>query len=176
MDEGPDRQPIGSLYRLGADHQLTRHATGLRTPNGLAWSPDGRTMYHCDTRAATIWRYAHDPATGELGERRVFTVVDPAWGRPDGAAVDAEGCYWSCGVGAGRINRFDPEGRLMGYVPLPVSHPTMPCFGGDGLRTLYVTSLRAGLSAEALTQTPLAGGVFAVAAGVSGAEVGRYAG
>lgn len=176
MDEGPDRAPIGSLYRLDADHAAHRMVTGLRTPNGLAWSPDGRTLYHCDTRAATIWRCAHDPATGALGERHIFAVVDPAWGRPDGAAVDAEGCYWSCGIGAGRINRFAPDGSLLGFVKLPVTHPTMPCFGGEGLRTMYVTSGRGGLSAEVLATAPLAGGVFAIDVGVSGLEASLFAG
>ena len=65
-----------------------------------------------------------------LGERRVFAALQPEWGGPDGAAVDADGCYWSCGISAGRLNRFSPTSELIEYVELPVTHPTMPCFAG----------------------------------------------
>ena len=87
--------------------------------------------------------------------------MQPEWGRPDGGAVDAEGCYWGCGICAGRINRFSPDGELIGWIEMPVTHPTMPCFGGPDLKTLYVTSLRENFTAEQIAATPLAGGVFA---------------
>ena len=176
MDDRPEKEAVASLYRLDADQRCHRAVTGLKISNGLAWSPDGRTMYHSDSRAAMVWRYAYDPASGALGEREVFIAYQPEWGRPDGAAVDAEGCYWSAGVTAGRLNRFSPDGVLLGYVPMPVSHPTMPCFGGPDLKTLYVTSLRAEVPAGMLEHTPLAGGVFALQPGVAGAPVGVYAG
>jgi sugar lactone lactonase YvrE len=176
MDDRADKQPVGSLYRLGADHSCTRMATGFKVSNGLAWSPDGRTLYHSDSRAATIWRCAHDPATGAIGERKVFVAMRPEWGRPDGGAVDAEGCYWGCGISAGRINRFSPDGELVGWVDLPVTHPTMPCFGGPDLKTLYVTSLRENLTAEQLAATPLAGSVLALDVHVAGTPVALYRG
>jgi sugar lactone lactonase YvrE len=149
---------------------------GLIVSNGLAWSPDGRTLYHSDSRGAVIYAYDHDPNSGALGERRVLARVQPEWGRPDGAAIDAEGCYWSCGMSAGRLNRFSPEGELIAYVELPVTHPTLPCFGGPDLRTLYVTSLRDGVPAHALAATPQAGSLFALEPGVAGAPVERYRG
>lgn len=176
MDDGPERQPLGSLWRLDTDHRCMRMVTGQRVPNGLAWSPDGRTMYRADTRALTVWRHDYDPASGAIGEAKVFVVMQPDWGRPDGAAVDMEGCYWNAGVGAGRLNRFSPEGELMGFVPLPVSHPTMPCFGGPDLRTLYVTSMRNGVAAELLAQHPLSGSVLALPAPVAGVPVAAYRG
>jgi len=176
MDDRADKQPVASLYRLDADHRCRRMATGFKVSNGLAWSPDGRTLYHSDSRAATIWQYRHEPGSGALGPRRVFVAMRPDWGRPDGGAVDADGCYWGCGIGAGRINRFSPDGELLAWLPLPVTHPTMPCFGGPELRTLYVTSLREGLSAEQLQATPLAGAVLAIDVDVAGAPVARYAG
>ena len=64
MDDRPDKEPVGELYRLGADHRCTRMADGVKVSNGLAWSPDGRTLYHSDSRGGAIWRYAHDLATG----------------------------------------------------------------------------------------------------------------
>jgi sugar lactone lactonase YvrE len=176
MDDRADKEDVGALYRLGVDHQVRCMARGFKVSNGLAWSPDGRTLYHSDSRGATIWRYAHDPATGEIGERQVFVAMPPEWGRPDGGAVDAEGCYWGCGISAGRVNRFSPAGELLGWIDLPVTHPTMPCFGGADLKTLYITSLRENFTPEQLEATPLAGGVFAVDLEVAGAPVAMYGG
>ena len=109
----PEKQPVGSLYRLDADHRITRMAGDVKVSNGLAWSPDGRTLYHSDSRGGTIFRYAYDPETGALGNREVFVRMQADWGRPDGGATDEEGCYWGCGISAGRINRFSPSGALI---------------------------------------------------------------
>ncbi len=176
MDDRPQKEPVARLYRLDADRRCHRMADGVIVSNGLAFSPDGRTLYHSDSRAAAIYCYPHDPATGAIGPRRLFAAVEPEHGRPDGAAVDAEGCYWSCGIGAGRLNRYSPAGELIGFVELPVTHPTMPCFGGADLRTLYLTSLRDGLSADALASNPRAGGVFALRPGVTGLPTPLYCG
>ncbi len=176
MDDRPQREPVGGLYRLDADHSCTRMFGGVRVSNGLAWSPDGRTMYHSDSRGPTIYRYAYDPASGAIGEREVFVTLQAEWGRPDGGAVDEEGCYWGCGISKGRVNRFSPAGELIGYVELPITHPTMPCFAGTDLRTMYITSLREGFSADDLARTPLAGGVFRIEPGVRGTPIGLYKG
>jgi sugar lactone lactonase YvrE len=176
MDERPEKEPIASLYRLGADHHCTRMVTGLKVSNGLAWSPDGRWLYHSDSRAGLIWRVSHEPGTGVLGEREEFVTMQPGWGRPDGAATDADGCYWNCGISAGRVNRFSPEGKLLSWIEVPVTHPTMPCFGGPELKTLYLTSLRGDLPAEQLAATPQAGGVFEIALDVPGTPVALYRG
>jgi sugar lactone lactonase YvrE len=176
MDDRPEKEPRGNLYRLDPDHRCTRVAGDLKVSNGLAWSPDGRTMYHSDSRGAAIYRYDYDLETGAIGERQLFVAMQAEWGRPDGAAVDAEGCYWSCGVSAGRLNRFSPSGELIQYVDLPVTHPTMPCYGGPDLRTLYITSLREGLSADELARTPLAGGLFKIEPGVAGTPTALYKG
>lgn len=176
MDDRPVKDRVAHLYRLDPDHRCHRMASDLIVSNGLAWSPDGRTMFHSDSRGGAIYRYDHDPATGAIGARSVFVTMQPEWGRPDGAAVDADGCYWSCGISAGRINRFDPSGRLIEYVEFPVTHPTMPCFGGPDLKTLYVTSLRDGVPADVVARTPQAGGLFMFRPGVSGTPVGLYRG
>jgi len=176
MDERPEKAPVGSLYRVDSDHRCSRMAGGVKVSNGLAWSPDGRTMYHSDSRSTDIFRYAYDPDTGSIGEREIFVSMPPEWGRPDGGAVDEEGCYWGCGISAGRINRFSPAGKLIAYVDLPVTHPTMPCFGGPDGRTLYVTSLRENLSEADLARTPQAGGVFMLQPGVAGAPAALYKG
>lgn len=176
MDDTADKRPVASLWRLDADRTCTRMDTGIKVSNGLAFSPDGRTLYHSDSRGAAIWRHAHDPATGAIGPRELFAEVPAEHGRPDGAAVDALGCYWSCGIGAGRLNRYAPDGRLIEFHELPVTHPTMPCFGGPGLDTLYVTSLRDGVAADVLERTPQAGSLFALRPGVAGLPTPLYLG
>jgi sugar lactone lactonase YvrE len=176
MDERPQKEPVASLYRLGVDHRCTRVAGDVKVSNGLAWSPDGRTLYHSDSRGGAIFRYDYDPETGALGPRELFVEVLPQWGRPDGGATDEEGCYWGCGISGGRINRFDPTGKLIGYVEMPITHPTMPCFGGPDGRTMYVTSLRETLTPAELAKTPQAGGVFRLEPGVRGAPAAYYKG
>lgn len=174
MDDRPQREATGALYRLDPDGTITCHGRDYRTPNGLAWSPDGRTMYHADTRALTVWRFAYDARTGALGPRETFIEMQPDWGRPDGAAVDAEGAYWLCGIGAGRLLRFAPDGRLLTYVQMPTTRITMPAFGGPDLRTLYVTSLSGSLKPEEREADPLAGSLFALEVDVPGTPVGLF--
>jgi sugar lactone lactonase YvrE len=176
MDDRPAKEKVAHLYRLDTDRSCHRMGGGLVVSNGLAWSPDGRTMYHSDSRGGAIFRYDYDARTGVIGARQTFVVMQPEWGRPDGAAVDAEGCYWSCGVSAGRLNRFSAAGELIGHVPLPVTHPTMPCFGGEDLATLYVTSLREAVADDVLERMPQSGGVFSLRPGVSGAPIGTFRG
>jgi sugar lactone lactonase YvrE len=170
MDDRPEKAPTGALWRFdpGAA-SCVRLCGGLVVSNGLAWSPDGRTLWHSDSRASAIWTWRYDPVTGEMSDRRLVARPTEAQGRPDGAAMDAEGGYWSAGVSAGRLNRWLPDGTLDRFVELPVGAPTMPCFGGEGLRRLFVTSLRpAGAG-------PADGRVIALDPGVSGVPVGRFA-
>ncbi len=157
----------GTLYRFDAAG-LVPVLGDLITPNGLGFSPDGRTMYLSDSHPSvqTIWAFDYDVASGTPSNRRVFVDMNLFPGRPDGAAVDADGCYWICGNDAGLIHRFTPEGRLDGSLAVPVKKPAMCAFGGAGLDTLFVTSIRPdGLD---LSDQPLAGSVFALRPGVRG--------
>lgn len=142
MDDRVGKQATGALWSITGQGGVTMLVDGLTVSNGLAWSADGHTLWHSDSRRSRIWTAAWDAATGTIGERRLVASPDDATGRPDGAAMDAEGGYWSAGVSAGVLNRWLPDGTLDRVVQLPVKAPTMPCFGGPGLRTLFVTSLR----------------------------------
>lgn len=175
MDDERHSRPLGALYRLGADHQCRRMLDGLVISNGLAWSADGNTLYHADTGAQTIHRYDYDPASGEIDNPRLLAAGDVT-GRPDGGATDVEGYYWSAAVSGAAINRFAPDGRLERRIELPVPRPTCPCFGGPDLKTLFVTSLRAGLGEAELAQFPLSGGVLALEVDVPGVPVSVYRG
>lgn len=142
----------------------------LKTANGLAWSPDGRTMYHSDTDPKVIWASDYDEATGAVENRRVFArvEVEDSQGGPDGASVDSDGFYW-CALYANHcLLRFDPAGKIERRVPMPVKYPTMPCFGGPDLKTLYITSANWPLDPAAREKNPLEGGLFAMEAPVAG--------
>ncbi|MDQ3059668.1 MAG: SMP-30/gluconolactonase/LRE family protein [Pseudomonadota bacterium] len=159
---------VGGLYRYQGGSELTQLLDGFITPNGLAFSPDGRTMYLSDSHPSVqaVWAFDYDIDTGTPSNRRLFIDMKPLPGRPDGAAVDAEGCYWICGNDAGLIHRFTPEGRLDRSLAVPVKKPAMCAFGGADLDTLFVTSIRPqGID---LSDQPLAGGVFALRPGVRG--------
>jgi len=132
------------LYRYDR-RGLVRLAGGLLTSNGLAFSPDGRTLYHSDTPRFIVNRYDYDASSGTAENRQVFVELKATAsdrGRPDGAAVDAQGCYWTALYEGGRVQRYDPDGRLMSEHAVPARIPTMPAFGGSGLKTLFVTTAR----------------------------------
>lgn len=160
---------VGTLYRYGAGQQgpLQAQLNGLIVPNGLAFSPDGRTMYLSDSHPLVqqVWAFDYDIDSGTPSNRRVFIDMNQYAGRPDGAAVDAEGCYWICGNDAGLVHRFTPDGRLDRSLAVPVKKPSMCAFGGSRLDTLFVTSIRPG---DDLDEHSLAGGVFALDPGVKG--------
>ncbi len=158
----------GALYRYDAAG-LQRVIDDLITPNGLAFSPDGRVMYLSDSHPSvqSIWAFDYDTDSGTPSNRRLFVDMNAYPGRPDGAAVDAEGCYWICGNDAGLIHRFTPAGKLDCSLAVPVKKPAMCAFGGAGLDTLFVTSIRPGGDVD-LSDQPLAGSVFALRPGVRG--------
>ena len=166
--------PVGAMYRYSADQAepLKAQLQGFIVPNGLAFSPDGNTLYLSDSHpdVQKIWAFDYDTDTGTPHNRRLFVDMSKHPGRPDGAAVDAEGCYWICGNDAGLIHRFTPEGKLDRSLAVPVKKPTMCAFGGADLDTLFVTSIR---PAGDLADQPLAGGVFALRPGVKGLQEPR---
>jgi sugar lactone lactonase YvrE len=176
MDEERLTRPIGALYRLDPDLSLHRVVEGLVVSNGLAWTADGGTMYHSDSKGPVIWAYDYDAESGEPSARREVARPTEEIGRPDGAATDEQGYYWSAGISAGVLNRWSPDGRLDRSIPLPCSNPTAPCFGGPDLRTIFVTSLRHDLPAEVLAAKPLSGGIFAVQVDVPGVPISRFRG
>ncbi|MBP0495417.1 SMP-30/gluconolactonase/LRE family protein [Pararoseomonas indoligenes] len=157
-----DENPGGSLFRLSPDMACERMDTGFIVSNGMAFSPDDRTMIFGDSRGEVMWRYDLDIESGRIANRRVFLSTAGLPWRVDGATFDAEGYYWCALIGDGAIGRFDPEGRLDRIVRLPVSHPTMCNFGGPDLDVLYVTSGTVFLGEAERARQPLAGALLAL--------------
>jgi sugar lactone lactonase YvrE len=176
MDDG-EQQPTGHLYRLDADHAVTRFDVGWVCTNGIEWSGDGRTLYFVDTFARTIWAYDFDLDAGVPGARRVFAQVPDGDGFPDGLTVDADDHVWSAHWGGARLTRYRPDGTIERVLAMPVPQCTSCCFGGPDLTTLFVTSAAIGLDAAARAAAPLSGGLFAVTGlGVCGRPAPRFAG
>jgi sugar lactone lactonase YvrE len=174
------REPALASLHCFSGGGLVRKAEGITVSNGLAWSPNGRTMYWSDTQAHTIYAFAFDPASGEISGKRVFASfaakapgasLDGYGGRPDGAAVDVEGAYWVAMFEGQRLLRLSPEGEVLREVALPVRCPTMPCFGGPDLKTLYITTARENRPVVELVQQPFAGCVLALDVDVPGLPV-----
>lgn len=176
MDDEMLNRPLGSLYRLDADGSCHKMVGDLIVSNGLAWSPDGKTMFHSDSKGQVVFAYDYDADVGSIANQRVIARPSEEIGRPDGAATDMEGYYWSAGISAGVLNRWSADGRLDRQIALPCAAPTMPCFGGPDMKTIYVTSLRHNLSADKLAAFPQSGGVFAVEVDVPGVPIAKFKG
>lgn len=159
--------PAGVLYRYDR-RGLVPMVEGLITGNGLAFSPDGRTLYLSDSHPSVrrVWAFDLD-AEGNLSNRREFIDMNQYPGRPDGAAVDVHGGYWICGNDAGQVHRFTPSGELARSIPLPVSKPAMCSFGGPDMRHLFITSIPPARPAEGF-DAALDGAVFVTEPGLRG--------
>lgn len=142
-----------ALYQWRDGHPIKKAVSGLRVGNGVAFSPCDTTMYLSDShpQVSRIWAFTHDPATGELSNRRVFFDMPVEMGRPDGGAVDAQGGYWSAAIDGGAIVRFLPDGSVDRIIHVPVKKPTKICFGGNDLQTIYVTSIDTGSGGTVLS-------------------------
>ncbi len=158
----------GALYRLEAGGGPALIRDNVTIPNSLAFSPDGKWIYFADTKLEAVEGAPYDPGTGEVGKWRMLIPPQAAPGRPDGVAVDSEGCLWSARFAGSGVTRFSPDGRVLGQIRLPSSQPTSCCFGGSRLDTLYITTARQKLSPGQLKLEPLAGALFAVVPGVTG--------
>lgn len=187
----PKDHALGVLYALNGK-ALHDKADGATTANGLAWSPDGHTLYWSDTASHRVRAWDFDPVTASLSNERVFhqfPVKPTGWvwgdanapastpvygGRPDGATVDSEGAYWSAQYEGKRLVRLSPAGQVLAVLETPVQCPTMPCFGGPDLKTLFITSSRQGRSAAELALYPESGCIFAMRVDVAGLPVNFY--
>ncbi|WP_296953100.1 SMP-30/gluconolactonase/LRE family protein [uncultured Massilia sp.] len=162
-------RPVGCLYRYDGGHGgglSAPLASGLVTQNGLAWSPDGATMYLSDSHPARrrVWAFDYDADAGLPSHRRLFVDLATHAGRPDGAAIDADGCYWSAGNDGASLLRFTPAGRLDRALALPFAKPSMASFGGPDLDTLLVTSI----APPGASRDDMAGAVLLLRPGVRG--------
>ncbi|KAF0106179.1 MAG: hypothetical protein FD146_2768 [Anaerolineaceae bacterium] len=168
MDDA-EQEASGSLYSYSPDGALKTLLTGLRIPNGLAWSPDYRTFYFIDTPTRLVMAYDYDLDTEDITNPRPAVRVPPEMGWPDGMTSDTDGMLWVALWGGAQVTRWDPAaGQLLAAYPLPALNVTSCCFGGAHLSELYITSARKGMTAAQLAERPLSGGLFRLRPGVRG--------
>ncbi|WP_242127064.1 SMP-30/gluconolactonase/LRE family protein [Sphingobium sp. Sx8-8] len=165
-----EEQDVGALYRLDPDGSWAMIDSGYRVPNGPAFSPCGRWLYHSDTARQQMYRFALT-ADGGVADRQPFIRFMAEDGYPDGMTVDAQGHLWVAHWGGGRISRFTPEGRLDRSIALPAKQITNICFAGANLDRMFVSSAAIGLP-----ESEHDGALFEVFPGVKGLPTHRYAG
>ena len=174
MDMSANR-PVGKLFRYDSAHGISAPlVVELLTQNGTAFSPDGRTMYLSDSHPLRrmVWAFDYDIADGVPSKQRVFADLTSEVGRPDGAAVDADGCYWVAGNDGGCLLRFTPDGKLDRRLEVPMKKPSMCAFGGKDLDTMIVTSIPSGKPEDA----EWGGAVLLLRPGVKGLAETPFAG
>lgn len=179
----PRTAPDAALWRLSASSAgyTVQHMAGDNfTANGLAFSPDNRFMYWSNTPEHRIDRFDFDVTTGTIANRQPWVQFDrkvegqPYGGRPDGAAVDVEGNYWVAMYEGACVLQLSPAGEVLQRIGVPVQCPTMVCFGGEDLRTLFITSARAGRPQEELDAAIPAGSLFSVQVETAGLPVNFF--
>jgi sugar lactone lactonase YvrE len=171
LDATPDK---GTLYRLDVDGSLRLMDSGFHVTNGMGWSPDAKRFYLTDSGRRVIYVYDFDLDTGQIHNRRLFIDFSTFEGTPDGLAIDSEGALWCALWDGWSLQKFAADGRHIKTVAMPVPRPTSCAFGGDDLKTLYITSARIRLSSTQLAAAPLSGSVFALKTDVAGTPVNDY--
>lgn len=167
----------GILWQLGTDLRPEPRRRGYTIPNGIAWSLDGRALYHADSSTRRVESFAFDPVDGALSAPRTLREFAPTDGVPDGMTIDAAGHLWIALWGGGKVVSIDSVGgATRAEIALPVTNPSACAFGGPSLDTLYITSARIGLGAEELAAQPLAGAVFEVHPGAVGMPAHEFGG
>ncbi|NMM03899.1 SMP-30/gluconolactonase/LRE family protein [Paraburkholderia sp. RP-4-7] len=167
------RSAIGCLYCVEHGRVSTK-TEGVMLSNGIRFSPDNRTMYFVETSPARLWAYEYELSNATLGKRRLVVDYSGIGARPDGCAIDTDGCLWVAEVDRGRIARYAPDGKLDQVVRVPVLKPTSVCFGGRENNVLFITSRYAGVESGEQSN-PLAGAVFAAQVNATGLPEHRYA-
>jgi sugar lactone lactonase YvrE len=176
MDDAEEGR-TGAFYRLGADLACERLFDGVGISNGLAWSPDDRTMYYIDTPTGRVDAFDFDAEKGSLSKRRLAFEVPHGMGSPDGMTIDEEGMLWvALWMGWG-VGRWDPRsGRLLEKVALPVARTSSCAFGGPSMDRLYITTASVGAMPGKEAGEPHAGGLFVYEPGLKGAASVPFAG
>ena len=173
--EWEGKEDIGALYLLDMDHSHRLMEENIFITNGMGWSPDKKKYYMTDTFRNVIYVYDYDLSTGNISNRKNHITFDSNV-YPDGMTIDSDGGFWVAIWGGAKIVRFDASGKKMEEILLPVLHPTSCCFGGDEMKTLFITTSRHPLSEAQRKEYPMAGRMFAMETDTRGMVEPRYRG
>lgn len=167
--------PVGSLYSLSSDLQVSQLETSIFIANGMDWKPDGSSFFLTDTNMHLIYKYSYDIGTGAIKDRSDFIVFKETE-FPDGMCIDTDGNLWIAMWSEGKISRFDGIGKKIEDILLPVKYPTSCCFGGESLSTLLITTSALLLNEKEKKEQPLAGGILAFETGTKGQPMRKLKG
>lgn len=175
MDEAPGHPATAHLYQFSMRRGLRRLNVGtVGITNSIAFSPDGGTMYFCDSMTRRILCGEYDADAARVEGIRPFVVLAPEHGMPDGSIVDADGALWNAQWGGSAVRRYALDGTLLATSEVPAAHVTCPAFGGPSLDVLCTTTARIDIDAAWLDAHPETGGVFCIdahdAKGIAEAE------
>jgi len=161
LNEADDKAAIGRFYQYSMRHGLrSLDLGGVAIPNSICFSPDGRTMYYCDSPDLRIMRCEYHADSARVAHIREFVRFGNDQGLPDGSVIDSAGCLWNAAWGSGCVRRYNSTGAIDIVIEVPTQNPTCPAFGGPGYRDLFITSSRQELTTDQLQRTPHAGGVY----------------
>jgi L-arabinonolactonase len=161
MDEDEGHPATGSFYQwstAGGLRRLDLPRVGIA--NSICFSPDGRTMYFCDSPTGRIMQCRYDAAAAAVSDVVEFAMLQSSEGQPDGSIVDADGCLWNAAWGAGLVRRYRPDGAIDREIAVPAKNPTCVVFAGAAMNELYITTARQDMSPMELERVPHAGGIY----------------
>ncbi len=165
----------GTIYALDTNHKITPRIPNITIPNGFVFTESD--FFYADSPRRTVYRCLFDAKCGTVSPPLSCLHVPEPMGVPDGMCLDAEGMVWVAHHGDGYIRRWNLQmGKLLDEIKLPVSQVTACWFGGDGLKTLFITTASEGLSWSELQRQPLAGSLFSVQLPVGGLPAYRFKG
>ncbi len=160
------------LYCLSHNGKSKLVHTGLRISNGIAWDSEGARIYLSDSSENSIYTASFNPTSGKCSRFKIFVKTEE--GAPDGAVTDSAGNYWTALWGAGMIACYNPDGKKIGSLQLPIPQPTCIAFGGPDLKHVIITSAREGLTEKELRLAPGSGNVFIFESNIKGCIANEY--
>ena len=166
----------GKLYMLDGNLRVFERVTGVGCSNGMAWSPDHKTLYYIDSLSSQLVTYDFDMFSGAISNKRILIRFAPEEGIPDGMTVDSTGALWVAMWNGGNVSRYHPiSGEHLLRTKLPVTQISSCTFGGPTLSDLFITTASVGLKAQQLRDQPLAGSIFVIKnSGFTGLRTSRF--
>ncbi len=163
-----EQETSGSLYSLSPEGRIKKLLKDIKISNGIAWSPDCKTMYFIDTPTREVKAFDYDIETGQIANPRVLIHFEDTFGWPDGMTTDTAGNLWIAMWGGARVTQWNAKGALMEQFGVPALNVTSCVFGGPGMNELFITTARLGMDTTAMKKYPQAGGVFRMETNVEG--------
>lgn len=162
-----EKEINGSLYCYNGE-KIEKKEENLFISNGLGWNSNSTKFYLTDSPKRIIYVYDYNLETAGLSNRKIFAKIDEKDGYPDGLCIDEEDYIWSAHWNGWKITRYKPNGSIDSIYQLPVPKVTSCNFGGEDMKTLFITTASVDLTEEELKNAPLSGNVFFLKTEVKG--------